>query len=95
MSRGFPASLSEMREIGATLSDSESDWDTVAAGADAVGSFVDLPGSFFVGFFEAELVVFVGDAFFLLSTDRMVGGSCIGSPARISFFALKIGTQQT
>ena len=30
-----------------------------------------------------------------LSVERIVGGSCIGSPAKINFFALKMGTQHT
>jgi len=33
--------------------------------------------------------------FSCLSKDRMVGGSCMGSPARIDFFPLNIGTQHT
>lgn len=32
---------------------------------------------------------------FFLSLERMVGGSCIGSPARMSFLALKMGIQHT
>ena len=84
-----------MREMGRSLelSDSESDWDTVTVGGDVVESLFSLPAAFFVGF-EA-VSVFVGVAFFLSSRDKIVGGSCIGSPARMSFFALKIGTQQT
>ena len=31
----------------------------------------------------------------LTSLDSTVGGSCIGSPAKINFFALKMGTQHT
>ena len=95
MSRGFPASLREIREIGMSCrsSDSESDWGAVTGGGDAEG-FLSLSVSFFIDF-EAALVVFVVMAFFFLSVDRMVGGSCIGSPARMSFFALKMGTQQT
>jgi hypothetical protein len=94
-SKAFAASLSEMREIGmfSKLSDSESDWDAVTGGGVVEGRF-RLPVSFFVGF-EAMLVVFVGDDFFLSLMDRIVGGSCIGSPARMSFFALKMGIQQT
>lgn len=30
-----------------------------------------------------------------LSKDKMVGGSCMGSPARINFFPLNMGTQHT
>ena len=31
----------------------------------------------------------------LLLTDKIVGGNCFGSPARINFLALNIGIQQT
>lgn len=40
----------------------------------------------------AALVFFF---FSCLSIDRIVGGSCIGSPAKINFFALNMGIQQT
>jgi len=89
MSNGFPASLSEMRDIGRFLRLSDSDSD--CTGGEGLSS---LPVSFFVGF-EAELVVLLEGVFFFSPMDRIVGGSCIGSPARISFFALKMGTQQT
>lgn len=58
------------------------------------------------GLYFESLGLSVGDllplaAFFLsfffrsLSKDRIVGGNCRGSPARMSFLDLKIGTQQT
>lgn len=56
---------------------------------------------FFVACFVATFVfvsgVFFSVFFFLrsLSSDRIVGGSWRGSPAKISFLALNIGTQQT
>ncbi len=46
----------------------------------------------FVGCFELFEVDFV---VLLSSIERIVGGSCIGSPAKMSFFALNIGIQQT
>jgi hypothetical protein len=46
----------------------------------------------FVGCFELFEVGFV---IFLSLIERIVGGSCIGSPAKMSFFALNIGIQQT
>lgn len=50
------------------------------------------------GFFSFGLSDDVPDLdFFLscLSSEMIVGGSCMGSPARINFCALNIGTQQT
>lgn len=50
------------------------------------------------GFFSFGLSDDVPDLdFFLscLSSEMIVGGSCMGSPARINFCALNMGTQQT
>lgn len=80
--------------MSSRLSVSESGGDRDVDGEDVEGLSNLLVA--FVGF-EADAVdtFFVGDAFFFSSIDRIVGGSCIGSPARMSFFALRMGTQQT
>jgi hypothetical protein len=59
----------------------------VTSAGSSMGSLVFGAGAVFLLFFS----VLLGD----LSIERIVGGNCIGSPANISFFDLKIGTQQT
>ena len=45
---------------------------------------------------SVELLIATPELFvFRLSKDKIVGGSCIGSPAKISFLALKMGIQHT
>jgi hypothetical protein len=63
-----------------------------------LGVSTETTGSFFFFEFDTEDFAVNGVAFtlfFLSSNDRMVGGSCIGSPAKMSFFALNIGIQHT
>ena len=81
------------------LSSDDSDSDSRGS----LGVSAEATGSFFVAaFFEFDAEGFaVGRGtsfaffFFLSSSERIVGGSCIGSPAKMSFFALNIGIQHT
>ena len=82
-----------------SLSSGESESDS----GGSLGISTGATGSFLVtAFFEFDVEGFVvgRDAsfaffFFLSSSERIVGGSCIGSPAKMSFFALNIGIQHT
>ena len=58
-------------------------------------SFVDAPllSELFLCCFSDDFACL--PFFSRLSKDKMVGGSCMGSPARINFFPLNMGTQHT
>jgi hypothetical protein len=83
----------------ASLSSGESESDS----GGSLGISTGATGSFFVtAFFEIDaedFAVGLGASFafffFLSSSERIVGGSCIGSPAKMSFFALNMGIQHT
>ena len=78
---------------GGGVCDSSGAGDSFAIPCFALAVFVDVAPLIF-GFSIAPCLpslAFLRDSF----KDKTVGGSCLGSPARMSFFALKIGIQQT
>jgi hypothetical protein len=89
--------------FGRVSSESLSSGESESNSSGSLGVSTEATGSFLVAaFFEFDAEGFaVGRGvsfaffFFLSSSERIVGGSCIGSPAKMSFFALNIGIQHT
>lgn len=77
---------------GLSILEKESDSDSVEFSGLEVCE-VPLEGDFFVNV-ALGLTILDSDCFLEL-LERIVGGSCIGSPANISFLPLNIGIQQT
>jgi len=89
--------------FGKVSSESLSSGESESYSGGSLGIPTEATGFFLVAaFFEFDAEDFaVGRGasfaffFFLSSSERIVGGSCIGSPAKMSFFALNMGIQHT